>query len=72
LIGKKYYEVYTIRGPEKTYVAREKLNFPWSKPAKVTAGAERKYAIGGRKLVILDEDHKEHEASIIKTSRNDK
>ena len=66
------YEVYTIRGPEKTYVAREKLNFPWSKPAKVTVGAELKYAIDGRKLVILDEDHKEHKASIIKTSLNDK
>ncbi len=66
------YEVYTIRGPEKTYIAREKLNFPWSKPAKVTVGAELQYAIDGRKLIILDEDHKEHKASIVKASLNEK
>jgi hypothetical protein len=64
------YEVYTIQGPEKTYVAREKLLFPWSKPANVTVGAELKYAIDGRKLIILDEDQKEHKASIVKTSLN--
>lgn len=64
------YEVYTIEGPEKTYVAREKLLFPWSKPANVTVGGEVKYAVDGRKLVILDEDHKEHKASIVKTSMN--
>src|SRR5690242_14053151 len=27
------FQVYTIQGDSKTYVAREKLNFPWSKPA---------------------------------------
>lgn len=64
------YEVYTIEGPEKTYIAREKLLFPWSKPANVTVGAELKYAIEGRRLIILDEDQKEHKASIIKTSLN--
>jgi hypothetical protein len=64
------YEVYTIEGPQKTYVAREKLLFPWSKPANVTVGAELKYAIEGRRLIILDEDQKEHKASIVKTSLN--
>ena len=64
------YEVYTIQGPEKTYIAREKLLFPWSKPANVTVGAEMKYVIDGRKLIILDEDQKEHKASIVKTSLN--
>ena len=64
------YEVYTIRGPEKTYIAREKLLFPWSKPANVTVGAEVKYAIEGRRLYIFDEGHKEHKASIVKTSMN--
>lgn len=66
------YEVYTIQGPEKTYVAREKLLFPWSKPANVTVGADLKYAVEGRKLYILDESHKEHKASIVKVSMNDK
>lgn len=64
------YEVYTIQGPDKTYVAREKLLFPWSKPANVTVGAAVKYAVDGRKLYILDDDQKEHKASIVKTSLN--
>lgn len=64
------YEVYTIQGHEKTYIAREKLNFPWSKPANVTVGAQIKFAIDGRKLIIFDEDQKEHKASIVKTSLN--
>jgi hypothetical protein len=64
------YEIYTIEGPEKTYIAREKLLFPWSKPANVTVGSDLKFAIEGRKLIILDEDQKEHKASIVKTSLN--
>jgi hypothetical protein len=64
------FEVYTIQGPEKTYIAREKLLFPWSKPANITVGAEVKYAVEGRRLIILDDDQKEHKASIVKTSLN--
>jgi hypothetical protein len=64
------YEVYTIQGPEKTYIAREKLMFPWSKSANVTVGDEVKYAIEGKKLYIMDEDRKEHKASIVKVSLN--
>lgn len=64
------YEIYTIQGSEKTYIAREKLMFPWSKSAKVTVGDEVKYAIDGRKLYILDEEGKEHKASIVKASLN--
>ena len=29
------FQVYTIQGDSKTYVARERLLFPWSKPANV-------------------------------------
>ncbi len=64
------YEVYTIEGPDRTYIAREKLNFPWSKPANVTVGADLKFVTEGRKLIILDEDGKEHKASIVKTTLN--
>jgi hypothetical protein len=64
------YEVYTIQGPDKTYIAREKLLFPWSKPAIVTVGAEVKFAVDGRKLYISDESQKEHKASVVKTSLN--
>jgi len=64
------YEVYTIQAHDKTYIAREKLLFPWSKPANVTVGDQVKFAVEGRKLYILDEDGKEHKASIVKTSLN--
>jgi hypothetical protein len=62
------YEVYTIQVQDKTYIAREKLLFPWSKPANVTVGGDIKYAIEGRRLYILDDDQKEHKASITKQS----
>ena len=66
------YEVYTIQGPDKTYVAREKLLFPWSKPANVTVGAEIKFAVEGKRLYILGDDEKEHKASVVKISVNQK
>lgn len=62
------YEVYTIQTADKTYIAREKLLFPWSKPANVTVGDQIKFAVEGRRLYIMDEDQKEHKASIVKTS----
>lgn len=37
------------------------------KPANVTVGAEVKFVVEGRKLIILDEDQKEHKASIVIT-----
>ena len=64
------YEVYTIQADDKTYIARERLLFPWSKPANVTVGDKVKFAVEGKKLYILDEDQKEHKASIVKTSLN--
>ena len=64
------YEVYTIQGPDKTYIARERLMFPWSKSADVTVGDQVTYAIEGKKLYIMDEGRKEHKASIVKVSLN--
>lgn len=64
------YEVYTIQAHDKKYIARERLLFPWSKPANVTVGNQVKFAVEGRKLYILDEDQKEHKASVMKTSLN--
>ena len=64
------FEVYTVQGHNKTFVAREKLYFPWSKPAKVTVGSSLKFVIEGNKMIILDEDQKEHKASVVKTSLN--
>ena len=62
------FEVYTVQAGGKTYIAREKLLFPWSKPANVAVGDTVKIAVEGRKLYILDDNQKEHKASIVKTS----
>jgi hypothetical protein len=64
------YQVYTIQGPTKTYIAREKLYFPWSKPANVSVGDDIKFTVQGNRLTILDDDMKPHKASIVKTSLN--
>jgi hypothetical protein len=62
------YQVFTIQTPAKTYVVREKLNFPWSKPANITLGEEVKFTVQGNKMTILDDDQKQHKASIVKAS----
>jgi hypothetical protein len=62
------YQVYTIQTAARTYIAREKLNFPWSKPANITLGEEVKFTVQGNKLTILDDDQKQHKATIVKAS----
>jgi hypothetical protein len=64
------FQVYTIQGETKTYVARERLLFPWSKPASVTVGDKVKYAVQKNTLYILDEDGKQHKAGVSKVSLN--
>jgi hypothetical protein len=62
------YQVFTIETSTKTYVVRQKLNFPWSKPANITLGEKVKFTISGNKMTILDDDQKQHKASIVKSS----
>jgi hypothetical protein len=62
------YQVFTIQTHTKTYVVREKLNFPWSKPANITLGEDVKFQLQGNKMTILDDDQKQHKASIVKAS----
>ena len=64
------FQVYTIQGDTKTYVAREKLMFPWSKPANVAVGEKVKYAIEKNKLYLLDDDGKQHKAGVSRVSVN--
>jgi hypothetical protein len=64
------YQVFTIQTADKTYVVRQKLNFPWSKPANLTLGEEVKFTVQGSKAVILDDDHKEQKASVVKATFN--
>lgn len=62
------YQVYTIKGKGTTYVAREKLLFPWSKAASVTVGTTLKYSVEKNNIYLLGEDGKQHKASISKAS----
>jgi hypothetical protein len=62
------YQVFTIQTPTKTYVVRQKLNFPWSKPANITLGEEVKFTIQGNKMTILDDDQKQQKATVVKAS----
>jgi hypothetical protein len=62
------YQVFTIQTPTKTYVVRQKLNFPWSKPANITLGEDVKFMVQGNKMTILDDDQKQQKASIVKAS----
>ena len=62
------YQVFTIQTHTKTYIVRQKLNFPWSKPANIALGEEVKFTIQGNKMTILDDDQKQHKASIVKAS----
>jgi len=64
------FQVYTIQGDTKTYIARERLLFPWSKPANVSVGEKVKYVVQKNTLYLLDEDGKQHKAGISKVSMN--
>ena len=62
------YQMYTIESDKVIYVASEHLLFPWSKPANVNVGENIKYVVDKGKIIILDDDGKEHKATIVKTS----
>jgi len=52
----------------RVYVAKEHLLFPWSKSANVTVGEAVKFFPEKNKIYILDDDGKEHKATIVKVS----
>jgi hypothetical protein len=62
------FQVYTIKADGKTVVAREKLLFPWSKPADVAVGAPIKYVIQKNTVYLMGDDGKQHKAGISKVS----
>ena len=64
------FQVYTIQGERATYIARERLLFPWSKPASVTVGATIKFAVEKNTVYLLGDDGKQHKAGISKASMN--
>jgi hypothetical protein len=62
------YQVFTIQTHTKTYIVRQKLNFPWSKPANISLGEEVKFQVQGNKMTILDDDQKQQKATVVKAS----
>jgi hypothetical protein len=62
------YQVFTIQTHTKTYIVRQKLNFPWSKPANIALGEDVKFTVQGNKMTILDDDQKQQKATDVKAS----
>jgi hypothetical protein len=62
------YQNYTIDDGKKVYVARERLLFPWSKPASANVGEQIKFAVEKGKVYLAGDDGKEHKASVVKVS----
>ena len=60
------FQLYTIQGGGKIYTASERLLFPWSKPANISVGEKVKYVVEKNKMYILDDDGKEHKATVKK------
>ena len=59
-------EDYTIESDKFMYLSRERLRSERSKPALLTINGPVRFHVEGRKLVILDNEGKEHEATIVK------
>jgi hypothetical protein len=62
------YQLYTIESGNKVYVGSEHLLFPWSKPANIQLGEPVKFGLVKGKLVIVDDDGKEHKATLVRTA----
>jgi hypothetical protein len=60
--------VYTIEAGDTVYTAKQRLNFPWSKPANVTVGGAVQFAVEKNKIYLKDGDGKESSASMVKMS----
>ena len=62
------YQVFTIDAGQKIYVSRQRLLFPWSKPALATVGEDVKFAVEKNNLYIMGEDGKQYKTGIVKVS----
>jgi hypothetical protein len=60
------YARYAIETEKYVYLGEERLPWRWSKPAQLIVNTSVKFAIEKRKLYIIDDDGKEHEAKIVK------
>ena len=62
----RIWQYFTIEGDTTVYLARERLRWKRSKPADVAVNGAVRYAVDKQKLVVLDDQGKEHEMEIIK------
>ncbi len=60
------FQIYTIQGAGKIYTASERLLFPWSKAANISVGESVKFVVDKNKMYLLDDDGKEHKATVKK------
>jgi hypothetical protein len=61
-----FYEEYAIESDQFMYLTRERLRSERSKPALLTVNGPVKFHVDGSKLVMLDNESKEHETTILK------
>jgi hypothetical protein len=64
------FQIYTIEDDSRTYIARERLLFPWSKPASVSVGEKVKFVVQKNTMYLLDDEGKQHKAGISKIRMN--
>jgi hypothetical protein len=64
------FQIYTIEDDSRTYIARERLLFPWSKPASVSVGEKVKFVVQKNTMYLLDDEGKQHKAGISKVRMN--
>ncbi len=65
-------ETYVIDDGTMTYTVREHLKWRWSKEADLVVNRPLKFAVDGKKqLIILDDNDKEHKTEILKRAAKD-
>jgi hypothetical protein len=62
----RVFETFIIEGEDYAYVATERLRWRWSHSANLAVNGQVKYAVDGRKLIVIDDDGKPHEMEIVK------
>jgi hypothetical protein len=60
------FENYVIDSGTVVYLVELRLHFRWSKGAHLTVNGPVKFYLDKRRMHILDDDGKDHEASIVK------
>ncbi len=59
-------ETYVIDDGAIIYTVSERLKWRWSKEADLVVNRPVKFVVDGKKLIILDDNGKEHNTQILK------